>query len=54
MRESSVRRMRENSQKWMKRREVGETSLGSSRVRATVTLEHMMTLFHMNDVHQGI
>lgn len=28
--------------------------LGSSHVRASVTLEHMMTLFHVNDVHQGI
>jgi len=28
--------------------------MGSLCVRAGVTLEHLMTLFHMNDVHQGI
>lgn len=32
----------------------GGMSLGSFRVRATVTLERLMTLFHMNDVHQGM
>lgn len=34
--------------------EMGGLSLGSSRVTAKLTLEYMMTLFYMNDVHQGI
>lgn len=46
-------KIRENSEGWMQKKWVG-MSLGSFRVRATVTLERLMTLFHMNDVHQGI
>lgn len=46
-------KIRENSEGWTQRT-WGGMSLGSFRVRATVTLERLMTLFHMNDVHQGI
>lgn len=49
MKGTNMWRIRENSEEWMQKK-WGEMSLGSLRV----TLECMMTLFRMNDVHQGI